>query len=218
MAILTEELALLAYRDDTGRNQIQHIELGLAGAILLDLTVAERIDLQEKRVVVTDPKPVGHPLLDPVLARMAADKPRRPRSWIEKLRGRARQNVLASLVDQSILTHDADKVLGVIPFNRYRPANPAVEADIRARLEYAIDMGQAQDDRTAALGGLVYALKMEKVTFPNHNRREARRALKTISEGSWAATAAKKAIQATQAAINAAIVASASSAAGAGGS
>jgi hypothetical protein len=219
MVILAEELLLLAYNDDTGRNEAQYLDMGLAGALLLDLVLARRIDLSGKHVEVTNPAPVGHPLLDETLDRINGDHARKPKNWVEKLRHHLARRVLDSLVSQNVLQHDADKVLGFIPFNRYRPVNPSVEADIRARLEHTVARGAAPDDRTAALASMVYALKLEKLAFPHRKKSEVRALLKEITEGTWAADATRKAIQAAQAAINAAITASiASSAAASGGS
>lgn len=219
MANLVEETALLAYRDDTGRNAVQHLELGLAGAALLELTLAQRIDVDASgRVVVLNPGPTGHPVTDTCLARISADKPRKAKSWVQKLSRGLKNQVLETLVDQHILTHHRDAVLGFIPFNRYRPADARVEADIRSRLEQAVTHRVGIDERTAALAGLVYATQMEKIALPGHKRREARKTLKEISETSWATTATKKAIQAAQAAVTASIAAAASAGAASGGS
>lgn len=208
MTTLAEELLLLAYNDKTGRNQAGNLALGLAGALLLDLTLAQRIDLDGKHVVVVNPQPLGNPLLDDALHRINTDKSRKPNAWVPKLHNGLAPRVLAWMVQRQILTHDAESVLGFIPFNRYRPLNPAIEAGVRARLEAAVAAGTTQDPRTAALAGLVYALGIEKLAVPSRPRREVRRTLKSIAEGSWASAATVKAVQATQAAVMAAITAS----------
>ena len=219
MVILAEELLLLAYNDDTGRNQAGFLDLGLAGAVLLDLTLAGRLDLDGKTVVVVDPRPVGHRLLDEAVQRIAADKPRRPKAWIDRMQRGLPRQVLDGLVAAGVLTHDTDRVLGFIPFNRYRPVDATVEVAVRQRLDRAVAMGAVEDARTAALAGLVYALGMEKHAVPGRPRREVRRGLKAIAEGSWAAEATAAAVAATQAAVMAAVTAAvaASTAAAASG-
>src|SRR5438046_2234502 len=87
---------LLALDDQTGRvfsRAVPSIPAGLAGACLLDLAVRERVALREasaagpawwqrltsgpRRLVAVDPTPTGDPLLDDVLASIAATyKPR----------------------------------------------------------------------------------------------------------------------------------------------
>lgn len=218
MVTLVEETALLAFRDDTGRNAVQHLELGLAGAVLLELTLARRIDIDDGgRVVVLDAAPTGHPVTDTCLARISGDKPRKAKAWVQKLSRGLKNQVLHTLVDQRVLTHQRDSVLGFIPFNRYRPADARVEAEIRTRLDQAVTMSVGVDERTSALAGIVYAANMEKAAFPDRKRRETRKILKTLSESSWAATATKKAIAAAQAAVTAAVASSASSGGDGGG-
>lgn len=218
MVTLVEETALLAFRDDTGRNAVQHLELGLAGAVLLDLTLERRIDVDASgRVVVLDATPTGHPVTDTCLARISGDRPRKAKAWVQKLARGLKNQVLDTLVAQGVLTHHRDAVMGFIPFNRYRPADARVEAEIRSRLEQAVVHRVGVDERTSALSGIIYAANMEKIALPGRNRRETRKILKELAETSWAATATKKAIQAAQAAVTAAIVASASAGAASGG-
>ena len=57
---LAEEFTLLAYADD-GSLEIDSVRLesGLGGALLLELALAGRVDVEDKRVVVIDPSPTG---------------------------------------------------------------------------------------------------------------------------------------------------------------
>lgn len=218
MATLVEETALLAFRDDTGRNSVQHLELGLAGAVLLELTLARRIDVgDDNRVSVLDPAPTGDVVCDAALARISGDKPRKAKAWVQKLSRGLKNQVVESLTRQNILTHERDSVLGFIPMNRYRPADARVEAELRNRLEQAVAHRVGVDERTAALAGIIYATQMEKAAFPDHKRREVRKVLKELADSSWAAKATKGAIDAAQAAIVAAITASSAAAASSGG-
>ncbi|WP_343444225.1 GOLPH3/VPS74 family protein [Micromonospora schwarzwaldensis] len=84
--LLTDELVLLAY-DDAGANRLgrPHLDYGLAGAVLLELALAGRVEVADKRLVVTDPSPTGVPLLDEALATVGDGRPRKPKDWIGKL-------------------------------------------------------------------------------------------------------------------------------------
>lgn len=57
---LAHELALLGY-DDAGVNRLGRptLDYGLAGALLLELTLAGRVEVADDRLVVTDPTPSG---------------------------------------------------------------------------------------------------------------------------------------------------------------
>lgn len=213
MVSLVDELLLLAYDDASGRNQAAYLELGLGGAIMLELTLAERIDVADGRVSVVDDAPTGEALLDEVLRRIGEDKPRKPAAVVQRAGKGLTQPVLDELVSRGVLRYKRDKLLGVFPFHRYLPDDPTAEADARVRLEGAVDAGAASDARTAALASLVYALKMDAIVFPERSQREVRKALKAIAEGSWAGDATRKAVEAAQAAVMAAVVAATTAAA-----
>lgn len=219
MANLAEELLLLAFHDDTGRNQATNLELGLAGGIILDLVMAERIDVVDKKVQVIDTRSTGDTLLDEVLQRMTDDKPRRAQSVIQRLSRGLTQQVRDRMVEAGALEHDRDTVLGIFPFNRYRAtANNHIEADAVRRLTTAVDTGYSSEARTSGLATLVYILNLEKTVFPGRKRREVRAALKKLSEASWASRATKQAVDAAKAAAMSAITAAAAAGAASSGS
>src|SRR5688500_5350502 len=117
---LADELALLAYDDDGSRKLGQPaLGYGLAGALLIELALARRVDVVGKKVTVLDPAPVGRPLLDQALARIADDKPRKPAHWIEKLGKKLTEQVLDGLVAGGVLRREEDRVLLVFPRTRF---------------------------------------------------------------------------------------------------
>jgi hypothetical protein len=214
MTTLVEELLLLAYDDTTGRDRSGgYLELGLGGAVVLELTIAGRIELADKKVRVLPGEPLGDPLLDGRLAAIAADKPRAPKAVVNRTAKKLKPVVLDGLVRDGLLRHERDKALGVFPLNRYLPGDPAAEADAKARLGAAVDAGRAEDARTAALATLVYAMKLERAVFPDRKTGPTRKALKTIAEGSWVGDATRQAVEAVQAAVMAAVIAATASAA-----
>jgi hypothetical protein len=214
MTTLVEELLLLAYDDATGRDRSGgFLEIGLGGAVVLELTIAGRIELADKKVRVLPGEPLGDPLLDGRLAAIAADKPRAPKAVVNRTAKKLKPVVLDGLVRDGLLRHERDKALGVFPLNRYLPGDPAAEADAKARLGAAVDAGRAEDARTAALATLVYAMKLERAVFPDRKTGPTRKALKTIADGSWVGDATRQAVEAVQAAVMAAVIAATASAA-----
>ncbi|GII23374.1 GOLPH3/VPS74 family protein [Planosporangium mesophilum] len=202
---LADELLLLAY-DDAGSAVIDtsSLDLGLAGALLVELALAGRVGVVDKRVVVTDPLPTGEPIADAALATIAADaKRRKPEDWVNRLDGGLRQQLLGRLVDAGVLRRDEDKVLWVFPRTRYPSTTggePAVEADARHRVEAALAGTGPVDARTAALCALIKAVGLERA-FPDRPAKEVRKRLGVIAEGDWASTAVRKAIGEMQAAV-----------------
>ena len=59
MVTLVEDLFLLATDASTGRPLIDttHLDLGLGGALLLDLVLQQRLAPRDSHVMVTDPRP-----------------------------------------------------------------------------------------------------------------------------------------------------------------
>jgi hypothetical protein len=218
---LPEEFLLLAYAEDgTPLTDGTHLDNGLGGALLLELALAGRVDVSDKRVVVLDPSPTGDPLTDEALTRIAADKPRKPGYWVTKLSKQARPRLLDKLVADGVLTVEKDKVLWVFPRTKYPSANgepPAVEAAARERMRAAVLGSGPVDPPTAALCALVAATELDRKVLPDLDRKQLKTRLKEIGEGAWAADAVRKVIEEIQAAVMIAIVASTTAAtAGAG--
>src|SRR5688500_4243816 len=118
MAPLAEDLLLVACDEATGRPRVPgtHLDLGLGGALLLDLVLRDRVTLVDSHVAVVDPAPVGDPLLDTALASISdAGTAREPEYWVRHLAKGARAAVQSRLVDAGVLRIEDHKVLGFIP-------------------------------------------------------------------------------------------------------
>jgi hypothetical protein len=196
---LAAELALLSY-DDTGTNRLGTpiLDYGLAGAALLELALAGRVEVTDGKVSVVDATPVGTPVLDELLARIAADdRQRRPKDLITRLSKGLRERVLDDLVAAGVLRRDADRVLGIVPRTRYPSptgAEPPVETDARQRLVAAVGGEGPVPPRTAALVALVQAVGLHRRLFRDLPRDQVKRRLREIGDGDWASAATKRAI------------------------
>ncbi|MEU4779785.1 GPP34 family phosphoprotein [Micromonospora sp. NPDC023633] len=183
---LAEELLLLAYDDETGKATMPRIslDLGMAAAVLIELALAGRIVYSEGSLAVVDPTPTGEPLVDGVLARMAADTPHSPSSWVQRLRHGLRDRILGDLCAQGVVRDVDETELGFIHVHRYPTVDPAVEADARRRLAEALASGELPDERTAALATLVAVLRMEPALgLTGDAARAARQRLEEIAGG-----------------------------------
>jgi hypothetical protein len=224
---LAEEFVLLAYADDgTAEIDGTRLDHGLGGSLLLELALAERVDIHDKKVHVRDGTPTGDGLVDDALARIVADgKERKPGHWVSAFAKDTRRRVLDSLVAQGVLRMEKDKVLWVFPRTRYpatQGVEPPAEAETRRRLRSAVAASGAVERRTAALCALVSATDLDRKVFADLDRKRVKARLEEIGEGDWAAAAVTKTIDEVQAAVMIAIVAatsaSASTAGGAGSS
>jgi hypothetical protein len=160
---LAAELLLLAYDDESGRSTVPQValDLGIAAAALVDLVVRGRIEVRDGLVVVRDPAPTGDSVADALLARIDAEAPHSAASWLQRLRHGLRQQVLGQLVEQGVIRVQDETALKVIHLIRYPSADPAPEADTRARLAEALTGRDVPDERTAALATLVASVRME---------------------------------------------------------
>lgn len=197
---LPEELLLIAYSDEGAMvASTEAVDCGLAGAVLMELMLADRLTLGKQVVTVTSGYPAGDPLLDDALARIrAASRPRPPREWVKQLRDGLRERVLERLVARGVLRRERDRVLWIFPRTRYPSATgaePAVETDARHRLRAMLDGSGPVDPRTAALGALVRAAGLDQEVFPELSGRERERRLAAAVATGWPDRAVQRAIK-----------------------
>ncbi|MER7333247.1 MULTISPECIES: GPP34 family phosphoprotein [unclassified Micromonospora] len=203
---LAHELALLGY-DDAGVDRLGRpaLDQGMAGALLLELALAGRVEVADDRLVVTDPTPVGQRQLDDALARIGADgKRRQPKDWIGRLAKDLPEQVLDGLVTAGVLHRESDRLLWIFPRTRYPSptgAQPEVETQARQRMVDAVAGDGPVDARTAALIGLARAVGLDRELFADLPGEQVERRLTEIAAGDWASAATRKAIEETRAAV-----------------
>ncbi|MDE0053898.1 MAG: GPP34 family phosphoprotein [Gammaproteobacteria bacterium] len=111
MLTFTEEILLLLLGEEDGAFlpvNSNAFECALAGATLMDLAFALRIDTDLESLIVLNENPTGLAMLDRILARIAAHpKVMDAQSWVRLLAreeaNTIREQALASLVDRGIL-------------------------------------------------------------------------------------------------------------------
>ena len=219
--LLAEDLLLLLTDDETGRLLVsgQYVDVALAGAQLVQLSLDRRVDLDErKRLVVLDPSPTGDPLLDGALAVVAQRAGKKPSAVLGALGKGLRGQLYARLAAAGVLRSEPGKVLGLFPRTSWPTASAEHETAVRRGLEGLLVHGLTPDPRSAALVALLHALRStHKVVDPKEHdlkRRELDRRAKEIAEGSWGSTAVREAIDAMLAAVLAAVTVSTSAGSG----
>lgn len=123
---LIEEFLLLTLEDDGGEfDSVPEVFLdcGIAGAVLMDLALRNKIDSDLDAVWVIDPTPTGDALLDGVLEQMAAAPERlNARTWIARLSKQARMlraAALRALCAAGVLRKHDHEYLWVLKERRY---------------------------------------------------------------------------------------------------
>ncbi|MFE7096313.1 GOLPH3/VPS74 family protein [Streptomyces erythrochromogenes] len=203
---LAEEIMLLSLDDESGAvRQRQAVAPALAGAILLELVLAERVSISGKHLELRSTEPTGEPLLDDRLRLMETWlrrlSRRRVADWLMKDYMKATSPVLERLGERGLVAEQVRKVLGVFPQRRYPEVDGTVERALRERLAAAV-LGNAQpDDRTAGLIALLHGAKLHRLAFPGHSPAAVKPRMAEIADGQWAAEGVRAAIRDMQAAM-----------------
>ncbi|MBW5485069.1 GOLPH3/VPS74 family protein [Streptomyces bambusae] len=179
---IPEELLLLALDPTTGTTaQPQSLDLGLAGAQLVELALAGRIAPDGDRIAVVMPRPTGDPTLDSALELLRRrGSPVRAVHWIGGPRLGLRQTYLSHLERCGMVHAVAGQMCGVLPTTRYQATDTAISREIRARLDSAIRTGVPPDPRTAALAALAHAVGLGKHLYPGNEGRSSRSRLRDL--------------------------------------
>ncbi len=164
MLTFVEEILLLMLDDQDGRLvDLPRSAMNgvIAGAVLMDLAMHDRIDsdLQELRVV--DKTPTGDALLDVTLASLTnAPNGRNSSAWVEEVARDAddlREKALARLVSRGILRKEEGRFLWVFHTRRYPVIDDREQREVKARLRELVLGTEIPDPRDVVLVCLVEA-------------------------------------------------------------
>ena len=141
MLRFAEEIMLLLL-DDEGERFLRvpdwSLRYALAGGVLMDLALADRIDTDLEKLILVDPTPLGDAILDPALADIAAaTETRDARFWVEREANRAdqtREAAIESLVGRGILERREGRFLWVFRARRYPLVDGKAEREVKLRI------------------------------------------------------------------------------------
>ena len=149
-----EEIILLLL-DDEGGNFVRvpewSMQCALAGAVLMDLALENRIDTDPNQLILVDSTPVGDDLLDPTLARIAeATETHDTRFWIQDTAQRAhqiRERALERLVSHGILHVRDESFLWVFQSRRYPVVDGKADREVKLRILEVLFSDEIPDPR-----------------------------------------------------------------------
>ena len=140
MLRFVEEIILLLLRDEGGRfiNVPRwSLDYALAGGVLMDLAMEDRIDTDLQSLLLLDDTPTGDNLLDPTLAEIAAADKHSTRYWVERTAERAaaiHEEALNRLVNHGILEREDDRMLWVFRTRRYPLVDGKADREVKLRI------------------------------------------------------------------------------------
>ena len=140
MLRFAEEIILLLLNDADGKFAnvpSWSVDYALAGGVLMDLALENRIDTDLENLILVDATPVGDSLLDPTLVEIEAGEKRDARFWVEHTANRAhvvREEALSRLVARGILECRDDRFLWVFRSRRYPAIDGQAEREVKLRI------------------------------------------------------------------------------------
>lgn len=167
MLRFAEEMILLLLDDETGN--FSHIpswsmDYALAGGVLMDLALENRIDTDLEKLVLVDGTATGDSLLDPTLADIASDasagNERDARYWVEREAERApwvREECLKRLVAAGILEEREQRTLWVFKSQNYPAVDSSQEMAVRRRIMDVLLSDDIPEPRDIVIIGLADA-------------------------------------------------------------
>ena len=206
---LHHEVMLLAIRDDTGTFSSGMFLYSVAGAMVSELLIRQRIvaGIEKKQLVsVEDKTTTGDALLDELLQLILESKKPRPlQHWVFKAANmpKLKHRIAEQLCEMGILRHDEKKVLWLFTQQVYPELDGSYEDAIRDRMaDVMFDDKVKPDGSTAVLIALASHAGLLKANFAPEELRQRKDRIKRLANGDILASGAtQSAIQAVQAAI-----------------
>ena len=157
MLRFVEEITLLLLHDDDGRFArvpSWSLSYALAGGVLMDLAMENRIDTDLEHLILVDATPTGDSLLDPTLAEVAAGEKHDARYWVEQTAERSdviQQEALTRLIALGILERQEDRFLWVFRSRRYPMIDGQAEREVKLRIMSVLFSDEIPDPRDVVI-------------------------------------------------------------------
>lgn len=208
---LPESLMLLATDDESGRisSQMRQADYGAAGAVLMELLFSGRITSADGKIELLSDAATGDPVLDNAVFLIGeSGKSQDAKHWVRKIADAGvKDRLLEQLTERDILRHVPQRLLWIIPDDRYLIENPQPEEDIRESLRAVVLDGRDPDARSAALVALLKATDLTGAVFSKAERKAAKSRIDAIANGDLMSDAVSRVIKDMEAALMAAIIA-----------
>ena len=190
MLRFAEEIMLLLLDDDSGDfAPVSELSLqcALAGAVLMDLALENRIDTDTERLILLDKTPTEDDLLDPTLANIAeltAEGASRhdARYWVEYVAQYAyeiRARALDRLVEAGVLQQRDDRFLWVFRARRYPIIDGKVDREVKLRIMGVLFSDEIPDPRDIVIIALADVCGLFRELL---SKRELERAAARINQ------------------------------------
>jgi len=212
---LYEELFILALREEKGKvhdTAAMSIHYGLGGALLADLALRHRVEIDPKaKVLVCESVPCGDETLDEAyLIIKDSGKLFKARHWVEEFSGNNRKlqkKISENLVTKGILRPEEQKYLWVIPYDSYPRLDASAKYWLKNQLREVLLAGKKADANAIALLNLVKACGLLQFVVTRDEQKVARLKIAQLSNDEELSKAVRDAIELIHAAATTAAMA-----------
>ena len=167
MLSFVEEITLLLLDDAKGQFvdlPLSASDVVIAGAALMDLALADRVDSDLERLTITDRTPIGDDILDDALVRLAGvPEELTINAAVENLSAYAedyKEKALKRLVVHGILREEQGRFLWVFHTRRYPVIDDTEQREVKARLHQVLLTNEIPDPRDVVLICLIDACNL----------------------------------------------------------
>jgi Golgi phosphoprotein 3 len=178
-----EKFLLMAHHPEKGKFMISQlfIQYGIAGAIMLDMTLEERIDISDKKLILKPARVSADPVINEVTTLMSqSPQSRKAYHWVRKLAMRHKRykwQILNSLADKRIVRIEEKKFLGLIPYRKSYLIESYTRSNIVRQLKSELlAYTREPSPSSMAIAGLIEACRMQRILSDD---REELRTIKT---------------------------------------
>ena len=193
MLRVTEELLLLIMDAESGGIQhslpVHQRDALIAGAVLMDLALENRIDTDTERLFPIDPKPVDDDLLDPTLLDIVGEAETHDTAyWIKRTSGQGsaiREKALNRLIGRGILEAEANGLVfpsrSVARARRYPTSDGKTGKDVQSRVMETLFSEDIPDPRDVMIIGLAAACGVFKSILSREELADVQERIDAIS-------------------------------------
>jgi golgi phosphoprotein 3 len=208
---LSEELFLLSIDDDEGvilGSAKKTLPYGMVGAILAELALSERINIDSGKLILVDTTLTGDPELDETMQLLGASKkPHKITYWIKELASQKIVKRIASrLVDKGVLRREEKHLLWVIPFEAFPTQDASAKYWIKQHLRDMVLGGAKPEANTIVLLSLLKACQLLNIIFTKDERKAATKKIAELVTGEGFGEAVAKSIKEIQTVMMSAIL------------
>ncbi|EMD24608.1 GOLPH3/VPS74 family protein [Amycolatopsis azurea] len=169
---LVDSLFFLAHDEFTGKPALRRtgLGIGMAGAALCDLLLAERITVERKRIRPLTRRGLAHPPLDRVFSEILRERePHTVREWVDHLRQDLGETVADNLLTAGVINRETDRVL-MRKNHRYPPRDLLMSTAARSKARTAVLGTERPDPHSVCLALLAWTIGLDDLCEPELDR------------------------------------------------